>query len=1103
MRSLAWTLVVILGCALAGCGGSSGAPPSPPSPPSPGTVTVTAPGASSTVTALPVTVTLSFSNGAALSASKVTLDGTDITSKFISSGSSAQAQVNNSVYVGNNRIAVTVGTGASSQIVKSQFTYDPTVPGAGPTLLLPDVIPVQTRVQMTNSQGQQLWGIQVGQTAYPSNSTPGEGGFQVVWLQRSNLSLVFNDTYPLVDATDLLHFLSVIIPGPSPTGACGYAGCLEIIQSLDTIGFNPCTTTDLPDCITYGQAFEDIGGTSAWTIPESDSGNLAYSFIGNIGGSLLHAGSNFERFTCASSDGCVKPNPQQNSNNNQIFLNGIAPNGVDGVMPNLANTGSSGTTTISATAAMPAMTVSNNGAIAGELVLDNTNNYTFAYASPPIHFEMGVAPDNPNKNLLTLTIPAGSQMTFPDGTTVQNFESATLPPNPSGSPVGGFRLVVFDATTFQNLANNTYVVNPNACPLPSGKNYCIGPDGTPIYHLDQLESDILSFNSRRNLIFVASMGTLDHDIYTAPYSMQDVWDRVGQSIQDIGGTYATFVSLNNPAYAGDTYDQYTANTVPEDDYTLIGQWWINGSGVSNPYALEESSQISRQTEKYPVPSNVQGVLEKENDGYYQVKLETKYADLLPDLAFTLTSAPLLPPSQWPLTGPNDSAGVQAAYAWTSQQLLNCTSGCADIREAYTNLNQSPTVWLNLLSNLELPADCADLPENPACPLRFNENDFDTVKNQLLTEFQYLAVLREYQNNVVGLLQAEQANISVILQQTTDEVLGNINYNNTSSSYGISDWRTDVERSFGILGAISGFASFIPGASEVSSVIAPVAGITDFILDASAKHTNDANGRSLIEQAHDQVAASGLAQKAADQYAQTLTSVGADFGRIARDWGRLQAVAAPIVNNDLQWDSSASGYLLQGFDTAIRRSFYQSLMSSGYWAIHYRYAAPGVHPNPVAGYSLLPNSSQCGFYNDLPYLLTANPDSYAYIPGALIDSPGSTVQDSLNLKDLYPYDLWWDVWALQQNTDDPTCAPANGGDSMPSKAFFDTTGLFRPLDPADPTPLGFYKIWFYQRSGIPINEQINTSYNFWYDNSADGYPPYNHGAQNWNPDPDNY
>jgi hypothetical protein len=42
---------------------------------------------------------------------------------------------------------------------------------------------------------------------------------------------------------------------------------------------------------------------------------------------------------------------------------------------------------------------------------------------------------------------------------------------------------------------------------------------------------------------------------------------------------------------------------------------------------------------------------------------------------------------------------------------------------------------------------------------------------------------------------------------------------------------------------------------------------------SAKHTNDPNGRSLIEQEHDLVVASGLAQKAADQYAQTLASLG--------------------------------------------------------------------------------------------------------------------------------------------------------------------------------------------------------------------------------------
>jgi len=1106
-------IVLLTACflLLQGCAGNStasnnGGGNTPP-PLNPATVTVAAPASGATVAKLPMIVKLNLLYGATLDNLKVTLDGNDITSSFSTeTDGTATAQISKKIYIGNNRIQVLVG----SQTVKSQFIYDPstsksiTTPSpVAVSTALPDVVPIQTRVQTTNSQGQQVWGIQIGQTAYPDPNAF-TNGFQVLLLNRSNLAPVYNASFQLSADQDVANFVSFIQPGGPYKSACGLAGCLEVIQSLNTIGYTGCPG---PNCYIFQNALASIGATTTLGIQPTQNGNgaqnLAYSFVGNVGNITLHAGSFFERVTCSSSDGCIAPFSPQNSNNNQAFLNGIAPNGVDGTMPNLANTGSSGTTSVPATKtnSMPTMAVSNNGAMAGELVLDNTSNYTFAYANPPIHFEMGVAPDSPTKNLLTLTIPAGSLMTFPGGQTTQKLESAQLPANPDGSPVGGFRLVVFDAVTFQNLLNATFVINPNACSLQYGQNYCTGPDGTPIYHLDQLANFITQFNSRKNILFVASMGNLNHNISLkdassgTQYNMQDVWDRAGQAIQDIGGTYATFVSLNNPAFGNDAYGQYTQNTVPKDDYALVGQWWINDSGVANPYAIEASSQISRQTSKYPVPSNVQGALEMENDGYYRVTLSTQYSGLLPDAAFTLTSAPRVPPVAWPLADP----GPNAAYQWISQQLLACVNGCNDIRAAYTNLNQSPAIWLNLMGDLDIPTDCGS-GSNP-CPPGFLDNDFDTAKTQLLTEFQYLGVLRQYQNNVVGLLQAEQANVSVILQETTDEVLGNVQYIDTTTSYGISNWRQDVEDGLNIIGALSNFAGYVPdyGTLIAGSTQASI-GTTDFILDASAKQTNDPNGRPLIEQAHDLTVASGLAQKKADQYAQTLISVGADFSRIASDWGRLQMVAQPIVNNDFVWAPDASGQLLKSFDMSIRRSFYKSLLASGYWIVHYRYAAPGVFPN-TSGYQR-PGSPQCLFWQGLPGLLQNNPDAYAYFPGALIDGPGSTVSSSLNSGNLFPWDLWWDVWALQDKNSNPTCV-TDHPDQLPSRGFYNATGLFRPIDPGNPTPLGFYKPWFYQRSGVVVNEQVGTSTDFWYQNSPPNSAPYTRGLSDWYPDPDNY
>lgn len=1148
-----WSLALGLTAFLAGCSGGSlqNSNNNNNQPLNPGTVTISAPASGATITGLPVTITLNLQNGAALSAMKVTLDGFDVTSAFASgANNTATAAMTNGVYVGNNRIQVTIG----SQTVESQFSYDPsapspgppTDPGAGSSMTPPDVVPIQTRVRMTtqiNGQSQNVWGVQVGGTAYP-DPNGNTDGFQVVILRRADLSLVTNTSFQLDSdspnyVTNLATFVGTASPGSSQTSQCGIAGCLEIIQSLNTVGSLPCLSGNIY-CSVLSNMFANIGATTTFTddqgnVSVTDASNLGYSFIGNVGAINLHSGSNYERVTCASSDGCIapippanaiyikNPNPPPTYIANEPLLSGIAPDGVDGVMSNLANTGSSGTTNLSATNSMPAMTVSNNGAMTGELILDNTNNYTFAYPDPPIHFQMGVAPDSPTKNLLVLTLPAGSTFQFPNGETYQAIESAKLPKNPDGSPVGGFRLVVFDGVTFQNLLNSTYVINPFACPFPSATNYCIGPDGTPIYHLDQLAADIKTFNSRKNILFVASMGNLNHDIAVkdpstgTQYNMQDVWDRVAQAIQDIGGTYVTFVSLNNPAFARDDYDQYTKNTVPQDDYALVGQWWINGVGINNPYAMEESSQIARQTEKYPVPSNVQGVLEKENDGYYRVSMHTKFAGLLPDIAFNFAAAALLPPVNWPLTGPNDSNDLKAAYAWISQQLLVCVNGCSDIRAAYTNLNQDPAIWLDLLESLQAPSDTPSNCSPATCPLGFDQNDFDTAKAQLLTEFQYLGVIREYQNNVLGLLQSEQANVSLILQQTTDEVISNIQYvTNDSTTYGISDWRTDVEDSLGVVGDLSGFLALTTVSPAVAPAIQTSIGITDFALEASAKHTNDNNGRSLIEQAHDFAVASQLAQKEADQYASTLVSLGADFTRVVSDWGRLQFVGKPIVNNGFVWSPEASGDLLESFDTSIRRSFYKSLLigdgnpssTNGYIIYHYTYASPGVHP---PGTNYLPGSNGCFFYNGLPNLLSSNPDAYAYLPGALIDGTGATLgpnslntYNSLSTGNLYPFDLWWDLWTMQDKNINAGC-PTDSPNILPSQDFYNTTGLFRPLDPADPTPLGFYKPWFYTRSGIPVNNtEIGFSTTFWYQYRDVGFPPnIQNNAPDWGPDPDNY
>jgi hypothetical protein len=897
----------VLSLMLFGCGGGPSTPVTPVTPVIPGTVTFAAPTDGSTVTSLPATVTLNLQSGATLANTTVTLDGTNITSSFAASGTTATATVSAGVYLGNNRLKAVIG----ANTVKAGFIYDPSSttggglpPGGSGSTVLSDVIPIQTRVQMTNASNEPVWGIQIGQTAYPAPDNT-QAGVQVLVLQRTNLNQISNTDYSLADATSMQNFATAVGPGLNGnfyTTSCGIQGCLVIVQSLNTIGTLPCFSFGVA-CSLFQVAITGLGGTNLLNSGGiSDVNSLAYSLIANVTPAGLHTGSSYERITCQSADGCI----QQGAPSQTQIVNGTVPNGVDGTLPNLASTGATGTTAIAATAYLPAMTVSNNGAMAGTLVLDNYNAYTFNYSEPAIHYQMGsvtnsaTSPTGP-KHILILEYPDGKTL-FPNGQTTATVESSQLPAGANG----GFQLAAWDAVTWQNLANNTYVIDPTLCGA-GVETSCTSPDGSTIYPLANLIQDIRNLDSRRNIVFLGSIGKLDHnmpDPYNKgnyPASMQDTWDRVAQSVQDIGGTYSLFVGLNNPSYQNDPYDQYIANTIPEDDYNLVGQWWLNDSEVPNPMAVETSTAVSRQIEKYPVGGNTEGTLEKGVDGYYRVGVSTTHPNYLPDIVFLMATAPTIPPIAWPLTGANDSNALKAAYQWISQQLLDCVNGCGDIRAAYTNLNQSASIWLTTLSDLEIPSDCANQ-TSTECPLGFGQTEFDTAQSQLMTEIRDVGLVRQYQNNVFGLLQAEQANVSVILQQTNDELLGNVHYV-TSAVVSGGGWKTDTEDAFKIAGPLVSTVAnaVLPGSGTVvGPLLNSSFGIADLVMDQAAKRVNDPNGRSLIEQAQEQIAASALAQQQADQYAQTLVSIGSDFSRIVSDWGRLQRVAGPIVDNDFVW-----------------------------------------------------------------------------------------------------------------------------------------------------------------------------------------------------------
>jgi hypothetical protein len=971
---------------------------------------------------------------------------------------------------------------------------------------------------MTNGSGEKTNGVVVGQKIYPNPGPSTE--WQLLLLSRSNLSMVANEHYNITPSTEFAYgpldkLIADITPGGSLIKRCGSPGCLMILQGpVNHASFSPfpcgpgtVQPDDIIECSRLKDALTSIGATltSTYLTPDTPgSSGAGYSFIGNVGSKKLSTGVNFERITCSNSDGCLSVPVVGHTNNDSAFIDGIAPNGVDGVVPDLRDTANDGTTSIPATFDAPAMTIYNNGAAGGLLVADNQNNYTFTWAAPPVRFQMGTTPDHPNKHVLILQIPAASKMRFPNGRTTLEEDSAQMP----ADQIGGFHLVILNAITLEPLVNSTYVTNPIHCP-----GTCSSPDGTTIHSLDELPAELMRFRSRGNLWFLGSFGSLSHDFpatVTVPgYAMQDVWDRVAQSVQDLGGTYATFAMLDNPALAQNDYDQYSKDKVPtDDDYNMVGQLWINASGVPNPYAVETSRAISRQTSLQPVAGNMQGVLKKGRDGFYAAAQYSQYEGVLPLPAFDFATASYLPRVAWPLTGSNDPIGPKRAYEWISEQLLHCVS-CSDIRSAYTNLLQTPSLWYAALSNLQPPADCSGTKN----PCEFTNNDFATAKLQLLTEFEDLTALRTLQNSMVISATAKAPDFNSLLTAVGDNVLANIPYSTTLHTG--PNLTNDI---LNVVGDASGFAGMIPevGAGISASVRTGI-GLYELGTDDGTT-MNDANGRSLIQQEKDFTEIAQLANQRANQYADSITAIGVTFSRIVSDWGRMQAAAAPILDNTLQFDDQALGQYLTGYNLSVRRSLYTALMPLNYYAVHYRYSDPGLNHLTYGiepdWFSDLIFLTPCFTPKKLPDLLKNNPGSFGFWEGALIDGPGASLQTSTSGNGhAYPFDAWWDLWFVGQKQDYDTYisqtgslekfpgCPANQPDKyLPSADFFKATELFTPLG-TDANALGFYKPWFLGRGPLTRLRAVGTSTDFWRSEQSHGHPRIN--SSDWAPDPDNY
>ena len=997
-----WSLLVVLAAALAflqacGSGGSTPTPPPTPPPPTPH-VSITAPADGTTVTSLPTTITVTFSNGADPATMKALLDGVDISTQFSAADSSGTRQVKvdrPALNLGKNQIQIYAGT------VSAGASFTVALSGLGATSAsLPLLVPIQTRV--LTGDGTHATDYNIALYTDPNNpttptlipaSTPSDGsntGFQIVYLSRSNLSVVTNVTVPNAvpggdgsfPGSPLYNALTT-----TPSG-CGTAGCLLIVQSLGTIGYAPCysfapTPTYPLDCSSFYKVFAGLGGSNRIAYTNAGNSQVAYSFIGNTSpqgpiNNPAPPGTYYERLTCGAT----------------TFSDGVCDTlGFPGPFPTLVGTAPANAT--------PAQI----GNMSGALVRDNFLNFTYVQTAPSVAFSSGIDTQN-------VSAPNISHNFTINGTVY--WSGFAL------GQVGGIHVVILDRTTLAMTQNQWWQAQPDASEVTAVNNF------------------LANYGSQNNLIFMAFFGDTHYD--TSSTSVAEAnrliwWNMSASFVKFLGGTQQVFYLMNNQEHAP-----------PQqlDDYTLVGAFVdLVNTGLQTQTYAEMSSIISRETEANPQPSLMEGFLHMDHQGYYSPGSYTHQFGMAIPAVADAVNASRFSPTPWPFP----TQGSPAAYTWISQQLC-----CSDIRAAYINQNVLPQLWLDELSQLAY---------NSIPSPGFSQTDFDAMKAQLTTEFQYLAAVRQLQVNIRQMYNDQQSNVGLELQQAQDEVTASaqVALNTPSSS---ASWLGILGDVFGVVGAVGGFipTEEVPG---LGTAIATAASLGTLATQIAADETNTAAGTSLQAEESINTTAGQMAGKAADEYARTLTQLGNQFDRVVTDWGRLKTMGAPLLANQLPWDSNASGLLLRSYDRVILREFYTELLKAVAQVNNYPYTSdhafstdtfkPG---NSVQAYC----SYSTGSFDVDPYWNLATVPVLFYPSGQPNSDNNPNDGDGTN----YPYDYAWATWGLVFNQHSSDRCPMYH--TQPNTTQF---GLFTPLDPNNPNSLGAYRLWFFTRKGYTQNQ----------------------------------
>jgi hypothetical protein len=412
---------------------------------------------------------------------------------------------------------------------------------------------------------------------------------------------------------------------------------------------------------------------------------------------------------------------------------------------------------------------------------------------------------------------------------------------------------------------------------------------------------------------------------------------------------------------GATYELF-ADASHSDAYSLVGA--VSSKFDVPPYAAAESGSLLPGD---PKPTGkIRGVLQRQRRGNFFSPIASG-GNL--DFYSILSQEPVL----FPHPVPGDDA-EQKAFTAIAEDVLRCGDGC-NPRNAYWNLNPDIDGWKSTLesaSSYTYPngpsVDCHDSPKAPYC----------VVRSQLLTEFQYVGNIHNFDHNLSQLWSANQSNNIFKLLQVAQDIQKDLLPNQQKPANGVVD---------AILRGLLGL-----GGAVAPQPIGAILSVTGTVLSFGANlANNEAGDREVIDIT---TTVGNLEKQAVDSFNDQQAAQGAMFRFIYQDWGKIQALGSKLNDADdpnWAWGTDTTAQILARMSPVTEVSYYRSILPTAY-------AVGEIHnsksSNPTDYVSSVSSKTLSGFSTCdawYPFSKYLNPEQYL----------SSTEIDHTNLWDVQP------------------------------------------------------------------------------------------------------